>query len=63
MSNPRAITLWGGRAGELSRVWVCGRCGAKVYCGRLTATPACRCTCGHAIWLPGNGAPPPGKRL
>jgi hypothetical protein len=50
MSDPKSIRLWTTGARSLARVWVCGQCGSKVYCGRLTARPAYRCLCGKADW-------------
>ena len=49
-TSRKPIQLWGARAEDLSRVWICGHCGAKIYCGRLTAKPAYRCLCGRASW-------------
>ncbi len=42
--NRNPIRLWVTRAeaGERARVWRCGHCGAKIFCGL--------CLCGEASW-------------
>ncbi|MDT8903882.1 hypothetical protein [Anaeroselena agilis] len=49
-TDRKPIRLWGDGVENLSRIWRCGHCGAKIYCGRLTTQPACRCLCGKAAW-------------
>ncbi len=50
--NRNPIRLWVTRAeaGERARVWRCGHCGAKIFCGRLTDKPSYLCLCGEASW-------------
>jgi hypothetical protein len=50
MSEKKTIYLWNTRAKTLARVWLCGQCGAKIYCGRPVERPNCRCLCGKASW-------------
>ena len=50
MNGRKSIQTWGERARILARIWVCGHCGVKLYCGRLTTRPAYRCMCGKASW-------------
>lgn len=50
MNNRKSIQIWMARSRLLSRIWVCSHCGAKIYCGRLTAKPVYRCLCGKACW-------------
>ncbi len=63
MNDPKSIQLWTARAKILARVWVCGNCGAKVYCGRLTAQPKYRCLCGKTDWRRFDRPSPLGRTL
>lgn len=57
-TSRKSIQLWGTRVKDLSRVWTCGHCGAKIYCGRLTVEPPYRCLCGRASWRAVGHTPP-----
>lgn len=50
MSDKKSIYLWNSQAKCLSRVWLCGQCGAKIYCGRYVERPNYRCLCGRMAW-------------
>ena len=57
VGEKKSIQLWSNRAKPLARVWLCGQCGAKVYCGHYAEKPDYRCLCGKYAWQNYAGYP------
>lgn len=55
----KGIYVWGAVVQSLSRVWVCGHCGVKVYYGQLALQPDHLCVCGKLAWEKRSKKPEP----